>query len=189
MISKLGNGKTIEKLVNSLEQDSEDAEANAAVVVLLKKAGHDFQVLFVKRAESPKDTWSGQIALPGGKRDPKDFEIKTTAVRETLEETGIDLLMGCRFLGALEHLRSVQKPEVKIVPFVVLQEREQEIRLNEELADYFWVPLKELAEQEKTVNVENMEVPAYKVNNQMIWGLTYNIINNLLAKMSTNTEG
>jgi 8-oxo-dGTP pyrophosphatase MutT (NUDIX family) len=180
----LGENLSIEKLVNSLEQAKENADANAAVVVLLQKIGDDVQVLFVKRAESPNDAWSGQIALPGGKRDPKDFEIKTTVVRETLEETSINLLDGCRFLGTMEPLRSVRKPEFKIVPFVVVQEKKQPVELNEELTEYFWIPLTELAEQEKTFTVDLKEVPAYIISGQAIWGLTYNIINNLLSLLA-----
>jgi 8-oxo-dGTP pyrophosphatase MutT (NUDIX family) len=184
----LGENCIIKKLVNSLEQNKENADANAAVVVLLKETPQDLQVLFVKRAESPKDAWSGQIALPGGKRDPKDFEIKTTVVRETLEETGINLLDGYRFLGTMEPLRSVRKPGFKIVPFVVLQETEQTIKLNEELTEYFWTPLTYLAGQEKTVIMDQKEVPAYTVNNQFIWGLTYNIINNLLSLLTEDKK-
>jgi 8-oxo-dGTP pyrophosphatase MutT (NUDIX family) len=183
----LGKDIITTKLVNSLEQTA-DEDVNAAVVVLLKKTSLGFEVLFVKRAESPKDAWSGQTALPGGKRDPKDFEIKTTVVRETLEETKIDLLVGCRFLGTMEPLRSVKKPEVKILPFVVLQEREQTIELNEELTEYFWMPLKELAEHEKIVTIDLKEVPTYTVNSHVIWGLTYNIIHNLVTLLSANEK-
>jgi hypothetical protein len=86
----------------------------------------------------------------------------------------------------MEALRSVRKPEVKIVPFVVLQEKEQTIELNEELTEYFWLPLTYLAEQENTVTVDQKEVPAYRVNGQVIWGLTYNIMNNLLSLLAEN---
>ena len=182
----MGEKNLIKKLVNSLEQASENVDANAAVVVLLKETNQKLQVLFVKRAKSPKDAWSGQIALPGGKRDPKDFEIKTTVVRETLEETGLNLLEGYRFLGTMEPLRSVRKPEFKIVPFVVLQTEENPIKLNEELTEYFWMPISDLAGKEKTVMIDEKEVPAYKVNSQFIWGLTYNIMNNLISLLTEN---
>lgn len=183
----MGEDISIKKLVNSLEQTAYEI-VSAAVVVLLKKTGQGFEVLFVKRAKSPKDAWSGQTVLPGGKRDPKDFEIKTTVVRETLEETGIDLLVGCRFLGTMEPLRSVQKPEMKVLPFVVLQEKEQTIELNEELTEYFWVALKEISKHEKTVTIDLKELPVYTIDNHVIWGLTYNIINNLVTLLSANEK-
>ena len=79
------NGIT-EKLSKTLKP-AEDLDAGAAVVVLLRAADQEFQVLFVKRAEKLTDPWSGQTAFPGGKRDPEDKDLKETVVRETLEET------------------------------------------------------------------------------------------------------
>ncbi len=110
------NGIT-EKLSKTLKQTSECPDANAAVVALLRLANQDFQVLFVKRAENPTATWSGQTAFPGGVGAPEDRNLKETVVRETLEETGINLLEGFRFLGAMEPLRSIQRPEMKVLPF------------------------------------------------------------------------
>jgi len=51
----------------------------------------DPEVLFIKRAARPGDRWTSHVALPGGKRDPEDADDKATAIRETMEEVGIDL--------------------------------------------------------------------------------------------------
>ena len=158
MISKGATGMTemgctgpAKRLSMLLTQPIESVDAHAAVVVLLREADLDFQVLLVKRAEKAGDPWSGQTAFPGGKRSPEDQNLKETVVRETSEETSIDLLVGCRFLGAMELVRTTQKPGMKILPFVVLLEKEQTIKLNEELTEYFWAPLKELAKNKRTV--------------------------------------
>ena len=185
-VSYIGNA---ERLTKMLKKTSENLDANAAVVVLLKATNQEFQVLFVKRAEKTGDPWSGQTALPGGKRDTKDRDLKATVVRETLEETRINLLEGCRFLGAMEPVRSIQKPEMQILPFVVLLEKEQAIKLNEELTEYFWTPLKELAEHKGTVKFSFGEYPAYIIENYVIWGLTYRIMQNLLSLVSSIGEG
>ena len=170
-----------ERLPKMLKQTSEKLDAHAAVVVLLKSVDQDFQVLLVKRAENSGDPWSGQTALPGGKRNPEDRNLKETVVRETVEETSISLLEGCRFLGAMEPVRSTQKPEMRILPFVVLLEKEQAIELNEELTEYFWTPLKELAKHKGTAKFSFGEYPAYIIENHVIWGLTYRILHNLLS--------
>lgn len=172
-----------EKLSDGLKPTSEAVDSDAAVVVLLKASGQDVQVLFVKRAEKPTDPWSGQTALPGGKRNPEDQNMKDTVVRETLEETDINLLDGCRFLGTLESLRPVQKPEMRILPFVVLLEKEQDIRLNEELTEHFWIPLKELIHGEGAVKFSFGEHAAYIIEDKTIWGLTYRILSNLISKL------
>jgi 8-oxo-dGTP pyrophosphatase MutT (NUDIX family) len=176
------------KLSKILKSKSENLDANAAVAVLLRATNKNFQVLFVKRAKKFSDPWSGQTAFPGGKRDPKDRNLKETVTRETLEETSINLLEGCRFLGAMEPVRSTQKPEMKILPFVVLLEKEQAIKLNEELTEYFWTPLKELAKHNGTAKFSFGEYPAYIIENHVIWGLTYKIMNNLLSLFSSIGE-
>jgi len=51
----------------------------------------DPEVLFIKRAARSGDRWTSHVALPGGKRDPEDADDKATAIRETMEEVGIDL--------------------------------------------------------------------------------------------------
>ncbi len=166
----------IRKLSNRLKPTSEEQDADAAVALLLKPTDRDLQVLIVKRIESPTDPWSGQMALPGGKRDSKDRNLKQTVTRETLEETNINLLGHCRFLGLMETLRSTLKPEMKILPFVVLLEAEPPIRLNEELKDFAWIPLEELVKHRSTVEFSYGEFPAYLVGNSVIWGLTYRIL-------------
>lgn len=51
----------------------------------------DPEVVFIKRAAREGDRWTSHVALPGGKRDPEDEDDKATAVRETVEEIGLDL--------------------------------------------------------------------------------------------------
>jgi len=178
----------IERLAELLKKESEKVDASAAVVVLLRSADQDFQVLFVKRSEKFGDPWSGQTAFPGGKRDPKDRDLKETVFRETLEETSINLLEGCRFFGAMDAVRSTQKPEMQVLPFVVLLEPEQAIKLNDELTDYFWAPLKELVKHKGTVKFGFGKRPAYIIDEHVIWGLTYRILQNLLSLLSFSGE-
>ena len=49
------------------------------------------EILFIKRTGRAGDRWSGHTALPGGGRDPIDIDDHATAVRETMEEVGLDL--------------------------------------------------------------------------------------------------
>jgi 8-oxo-dGTP diphosphatase len=178
-----GNAEKISKLLKSAK---ESLDANAAVVVLLREEECDLQVLLVNRAEKSDDPWSGQTALPGGKRDSEDSDLMETVVRETLEETGINLLECCRFLGAMEPLRSTRRPEMKILPFVVLLEKEQVVKLNEELTEYFWTPLGELIEHKGTANSSFGEYPAYIIGIHAIWGLTYRILDMLLCILQSS---
>lgn len=172
----------VEKLSKALRPCSDEQEANAAVALLLKQDKNDLSIFLVKRIENLADPWSGQMAFPGGKRDEKDANLEQTVVRETLEETGIDLLDRCRILGVLTALRSKPRPDMKILPFVVLVENEPKVRLNEsELEEFFWIPIKEVAQGKAHVRFDFGEAPAYIVNGKIVWGLTYRILESFLA--------
>ena len=168
--------EAIAKLPTALKPVSDEQDANAAVALLLKPKRNDFDLLLVKRVESPSDPWSGQMALPGGKREPKDASLKDTVMRETLEETGVALCK-CRFLGVLDAVRSEPKPDFKILPFVVLLEAEPELKLNKaELETFIWVPYEVVVQSKGVAEFSFGKVPAYIFADAIVWGVTYKIL-------------
>ncbi len=172
----MGYVGSIERLSKVLKPVSEAQGADAAVALLLKLMDQVLKVFFVKRVENPSDPWSGQMAFPGGKRDAKDQNLKQTVVRETSEETNINLLDRCRFLGVMAAFKSTRRPEMKILPFVILLEHEPSIKLNEELKEFVWISLEELVQHRGISKFSFGEFPAYIVGNNVIWGLTYRIL-------------
>ena len=56
-----------------------------------KKNFFDREIIFIKRAISEMDPWSGHCALPGGGVESVDQDIVETAIRETKEEIGLPL--------------------------------------------------------------------------------------------------
>ena len=176
----------IERLSERLRSVSDEQDANASVALLLKVEGERLCVLLVRRVQNPRDPWAGQIALPGGKREAEDRDLKETIVRETLEETNINLLDHCRFLGVMSTFQSKPKPEIRVLPFVIFVENEPSIRLSEkELEEYFWISLEELARNRATAKFSFGEVPAFTVKGNVIWGLTYRILEDLMRFLET----
>lgn len=170
------NADAIAKLPTMLKPISDEQGANAAVALLLKSKGSDFDVLFVKRVENLSDPWSGQMALPGGKREPKDKDLKETVMRETMEETGMKL-DDCSFLGVLNAIRSKPKPEIKILPFIALLEDEPKPKLNKsELESFIWVAFEEVVQSKGIVESSFGKVPAYIFADAIVWGVTYKIL-------------
>jgi len=171
----------IERLSKILRPASDEQGSNAAVALLLRLENADLRVLLVKRVENPADPWSGQVALPGGKRDAADLNLQRTVARETLEETNIDLHDGGRFLGVLPALQSRPRLDIKILPFVILLEYEPSIRLNErELEGFVWIPLEEIVRGRGSVKFSFGEVPAFTVGPTVVWGLTYRILESFI---------
>lgn len=179
---------TIKKLSRVLKPVTEEQNATAAVALLLTLVDDDTRILFVKRVENPQDPWSGQMALPGGKREAEDKSLKETVMRETAEETGVNLDR-FQFLGVLEVIRSAPRPEMKILPFVVLCDYEPLVVLNEkELEAFVWISLEELVRNRGTVTFWFGEFPAYTVGEYVIWGLTYRILEDVIHISECNEQ-
>jgi 8-oxo-dGTP pyrophosphatase MutT (NUDIX family) len=143
-------------------------------------------VLFIKRAEHPQDPWSGQIALPGGRRDETDPDLLATAVRETEEETGLRL-SSADLVGELDDLRPVSPhlPPLVVRPFVFSIPTVPPARPSSEVALHLWVPLDALRghRTQETVQVKglSLDVPGYRVGPHFIWGMTERIITPFLS--------
>jgi 8-oxo-dGTP pyrophosphatase MutT (NUDIX family) len=169
------------KISRALKAVTEQTDADAAVALLLRAREQNFEILFVKRVENPTDFWSGQVALPGGRREISDDSLRQTAIRETFEETGIDLTTGCRFLGALKVFTSVTR-RVRVQPFVFFLEHEVSIKLNRrELEEYAWIEPESLTKNRGKAKFSFGEVPSFNVGKYRIWGLTYRILDEFLV--------
>jgi 8-oxo-dGTP diphosphatase len=170
----------LEHLSRALKPFSGVQDAEAAIALLLKAAGEDLVALLVKRVESPRDFWSGQVALPGGRRENRDRDLKETVIREVFEETGIDLRSDCSFLGVLETSTSTGRP-VKVLPFVIFLERNVAITLErKELEEFAWARLDDFAQHRGTAKSSLGDVPAFLVNDYVVWGLTFRILDDFL---------
>lgn len=168
----------LEKMRSLLRQD-ESSEAVAATAIIMNPRGDDFFLLLVKRAINPSDPWSGDIAFPGGKKHTYDKDLRETVMRETMEETGIDL-KNSLLIGMMDAMHSNLKKGMLVQPFVFLSESSPDVKLSEELCSFFWVPISELEESRSLAKIRGLEAPAFKVRGEAIWGLTYRMIDNLI---------
>jgi 8-oxo-dGTP pyrophosphatase MutT (NUDIX family) len=124
--------------------------------------------------------------------EPDDRDLQQTAVRETWEETGIDLATVGRVLGTLDDIspRTPVLPPIVIRPFVVAVSSGVEIIQSPEVAAAFWVPLPALrasaAWGSGIVRVQGVEreVPTFTHGDYLVWGLTERVLKQLLARMS-----
>ncbi len=183
--------KNLVQLLKVFDPVSEEQDAHAAVAVILRRGKRDWDFLFVKRVENPADPWSGQMAFPGGKRALNDGDLKQTVVRETLEETNIDLLDKSLslILGVMPPLRSTQKPEMLILPFVTLLQKRPSIKLQRrELTEYVWISAETLIRNKSTVKFDFGEFPAYVVEGRVIWGLTFRILEALFSPADSKED-
>jgi 8-oxo-dGTP pyrophosphatase MutT (NUDIX family) len=169
----------------------------AAVLAMFRVAADDeLELLFIKRAEYEGDPWSGHVALPGGRHEPHDTSLEDTAVRETLEELGVDVRAHGRVLGALDdlHPRTPVLPPICVRPYVAVLEDEVPLVPSSEVAAAFWVPLRALLDPETAVEAtivvhgEERVVPSYRFGDYTIWGMTERILSGLLRRLTDRTE-
>ena len=169
-----------------LEVQEESAQA---AVALILRATPDLEVLLIKRADSERDPWSGHMALPGGRRDDADTTLLATAIRETMEEVGLDLERRAPLLGQFDALgpASHRLPPLMVTPFVFgLADGAEAYVASPEVAEVFWIQLSELRSLRVHSSVQISlpeglrEFPCYRVAGEVVWGLTYRILEQFL---------
>jgi 8-oxo-dGTP pyrophosphatase MutT (NUDIX family) len=165
------------------ERDEPFKEAAVALVVR-PVAEDDAELLFIRRATREGVPWSGQIGLPGGRFDRTDESLQATALRETMEEVGLDLGAHGQLLGSLDELRprTPVLPPIIVRPYVAAIAHAPALVLSDEVAEVRWVRLSALfvpeAKVRTTVQVRDfrMQVDAYQQGDFTIWGMTERIL-------------
>ena len=172
----------------------DDPEARRAAVAILIREGTsgEPELFFIQRAEYDGDPWSGHVAFPGGREEPEDQSLADTSVRETFEETNIDLRSCAELIGKLDdlHPRQVRLPAVVVSPFVFLVSNTPDPVLSDEVANCFWVPLSILEDRsvwrDTTVRAGNTEISRFAFHHEgyVVWGMTERILSGLLELIS-----
>ncbi len=183
-----------ERLLRALADSAPEAPLVAgrvaAIALILLERDDSLEALLIERAERAGDPWSGHIALPGGHVEAGDAGLHATAERETLEEVGLDLSRAGQRVGRLAHYAPVRGVPLAVHPFVYLLEALPALTLNSEVRRALWVPLAPLQRGERRTTYgllrsgERLEFPAWEVDGSVVWGLTYRVLADFLARFS-----
>ncbi|HED64606.1 MAG TPA: CoA pyrophosphatase [Planctomycetes bacterium] len=187
--------------LGSREQAQRDADRDpkslrqAAVAMVLGADPADPapHLLLMHRTEHPQDRWSGHISLPGGHVEADDASLLAAAMREAREEVGIPLEPTARLLGALPAIQASGRGKLlamRVTPFVFALTRPTEARPGPEAQSVFALPLDRAASgaldapyRVPAADGPSREVPSFRYGHHTVWGMTYRMIQELLAAL------
>jgi 8-oxo-dGTP pyrophosphatase MutT (NUDIX family) len=206
MITKILQHREIARLgatlaartAETVECAADEHPLRAAVTLVLRPGeGGELELLLIKRADFEGDPWSGHVALPGGRQEPDDTSLERTAIRETWEETAIDIARDGAIVGVLDEV-SPRTPTVRRVivrPYVAAVVPDVAIVESPEVAAAFWVPLRALRETAAWITAEvvahgqSLTVPAFAHGEYLVWGLTERILRRFLDLLDVEPGG
>ena len=169
------------------------AMVDAAVLApLYRDPEGRLRLVFIRR--SPFGRHGGQIAFPGGRREPQDPDLLTTALREAEEEIGLDRA-SVEILADLPVIETIGTG-FRIAPFLGRLAgppptwRRQETEIDEILE----IPLDDLTRPDAHA-VERWqlegwpsprEIPFYRLGPYKLWGATYKMVGAIRDFLATS---
>lgn len=151
------------------------AEAGVLVAITDEINPH----LILTRRAAHLSTHQGEVAFPGGKRDPVDDSIVITALREAEEEVALPRQQ-VRVIDTLDQV--VSRFGYLVTPVLAMVPPEVELNANpDELDAVFRVPLS-VFQQPPSRYFERgqVRIPSFDYGEFHIWGLTAMMITELM---------
>ena len=158
---------------------------HSAVLVPLLTMHGSHHILFIRRSQQVEHH-KGEISFPGGGCEKDDGSFEKTALRETLEEVGIqpqDVVV----LGMMDDMETVST-RYRVTPVVGVIPYPYSFRIGaDEVDEIIIIPLFSLLDEEngrKESIVRQGKTytgPVYHYKGYVIWGATARIVKNVLT--------
>lgn len=170
----------------------------AAVAAVVRPSRDGVKLLFIHRAEDPRDPWSGHMAFPGGRVENRDADPVAAAVRETREEVSLDLAAAGRLIGRLSDVAAVGRGRplsLVVEPYVFAIDDRPTLTPNHEVADIVWVGLDFLMDRSNRSTIPwrhgdvDLQLPCYRYGEHVIWGLTFGMVDELVTVLEGGGGG
>lgn len=169
------------KMIELWDFSKLDPKKAGVLALFYPKKSETYLVLIVR---TPRGLHASQVALPGGKFEEQDPDLSYTAIRETEEEIGVYRDK----INLVTNLSEIYVPPSNflVFPFIGHLDFEPKFTLQEdEVSQVIEIPLTDFLNVKTTVyNVKASYskfsgVPAYIINNKVVWGATAMILSEL----------
>ncbi|MGO4690064.1 NUDIX hydrolase [Glaciibacter sp. 2TAF33] len=149
----------------------------------------DLDVLLQRRSDT-MGHHAGQIGFPGGGVEASDADLTQTALREAVEETGLDPA-GVDVLGTLPPL-AIPASNNLVTPVPAWWARTSEVAAvdHREAIDVFRMPVADLLEpaHRQTLvfrrGAQEFRSPAFTVGDVLVWGFTALVLDRMFDAMN-----
>jgi 8-oxo-dGTP pyrophosphatase MutT (NUDIX family) len=134
---------------------------------------------------------SGEVSFPGGKAEPSDADLVSTALREASEEVGLDIEpTRIHIVGSLP-VRWIPVSNFAVTPVVAAMDRRPElVPQPSEVASILEPPVAAFLPGAPLITVErdlrgwNVSYAAYPVGGLAVWGMTAMVLGSLGAHLA-----
>ena len=175
---------------NPMAEEREIRTAGVLMLLFQKQERWHMPVIVRPQYDGPH---SGQIALPGGRREPCDENLWQTATRETEEEIGVKR-GDVRGLGSLAPLY-IPNSRYQVTPFIGWAQGRVDFRPDpSEVVEVLQLPLALLLDPQYTqrdvweIRGQDIEVPYFKFGSHKIWGATAMMLKDFLCCWSITNQ-
>lgn len=156
-----------------------DARLSGVLILMYPEANTLHFPLIIR----PENTGvhSGQVALPGGRKDQEDQDVIETALREAWEEIGVNVGRS-QVLGKLSEIYIPVSNFIVYPTIAYLDEKPKFLPSIHEVAQMLHINLEDFQQEEKKkqgeVQVRNhrIQTPYYDLEGKIVWGATAMIL-------------
>ena len=181
--------KALETEINPQINNSKNQKLAAVLIIIYDNPP---KILMTKKP-STMAQHGGEISFPGGKFINSDNNLLETALRETKEETGLDISKN-DIIGQLEQVSTLNSG-FTILPFVCILDSITNLVANSEVESFLQIPLISFLDTiENDMDPEHnsiQEMYQFTFEKNLIWGASARMlkqVNSLLKEKNSNMQ-
>ncbi len=173
--------KSLASEINPLLSNDKKTKLSSVLIIIF---GESPKILMIKKPIT-MNHHGGEIAFPGGKISNEDQNLLDTAIRETKEETGIDVKRE-QIIGQLKPVTTLNSGFI-ILPFICILDEINKLIPNSEVDEFLEIPLftflKTLENDSDPEHNSIQEMYTFSFENHLVWGASARMLKQIIIKL------
>ena len=181
-LDKIRNSLTSQ--VNPSLSNNEKTKLSSVLIIIF---GESPKILMIRKPITMSHH-GGEIAFPGGKISNEDHDLLDTAIRETREETGIDVKRE-QIIGQLKPVTTLNSG-FTILPFICPLNGINKLIPNSEVDEFLEIPLisflKTLTDDVDPKHNSIQEMFTFTFENHVVWGASARMLKQITEELENS---